>query len=82
MAYVADANAPQRWSRAWMVRELRRIADSLRRPTAEGIVLQQLHAEPGKVETGLTVLADGSDWNPGSGQGVYTYYNSQWNKLG
>ncbi len=30
-----------------------------------------LHAEPARVRAGLMVLADGSDWNPGSGEGVY-----------
>lgn len=44
--------------------------------------LEELHAVPSKLFTGLTVLADGTDWNPGSGQGVYTYYNGGWNKLG
>lgn len=44
--------------------------------------LDELHVEPGKVFTGLTVLADGTDWNPGSGQGVYTYYAAAWHKLG
>lgn len=43
---------------------------------------EELHAAPTKVYDGLTVFADGTDWNPGSGQGVYTYYNSAWNKLG
>lgn len=41
-----------------------------------------LHVEPTKVREGLTVGADGTDWNPGSGQGVYTYYNGAWHKLG
>lgn len=41
-----------------------------------------LYSEPVKVFDGLTVLADGTHWNPGSGQGVYTYYGSAWHKLG
>jgi hypothetical protein len=40
-----------------------------------------LHVEPDKIEDGLTVRADGTDWNPGSGEGLYMYYNSTWNKL-
>jgi len=39
------------------------------------------HAAPDRVWDGRAVLADGSDWNPGSGEGVYVYYNSTWNKL-
>ena len=41
-----------------------------------------LHKEPDKLQEGLTVLADGTDWNPGSGAGVYTYYGAAWHKLG
>ena len=41
-----------------------------------------LHVEPSKVRDGLTVGADGTDWNPGSGEGVYTYYAGSWHKLG
>ena len=44
--------------------------------------LQELHEEPRKIKTGMTVLADGTDWNPGAGAGVYTYYGGAWNRLG
>lgn len=44
--------------------------------------MQELHESPKKLKTGMTVLADGTDWNPGSGQGVYTYYGGAWHKLG
>ena len=44
--------------------------------------IEFLHVEPVKPFEGLTVGADGSDWDPGLGQGIYTYYGSAWNKLG
>lgn len=44
--------------------------------------IEFLNVEPTKPYEGLTVGADGTNWNPGGGQGVYTYYNSTWNKLG
>ncbi len=44
--------------------------------------IEWLHVEPTKVRTGLTVGADGTDWDPGSGEGVYTYYAGSWHKLG
>lgn len=44
--------------------------------------LDWLHVAPSKVRQGLTVGADGTDWNPGSGEGVYTYYTGAWHKLG
>jgi hypothetical protein len=40
------------------------------------------HVAPLKPRDGDIRLADGTDWNPGSGQGVYCYYNSTWNFLG
>lgn len=46
------------------------------------IELEELHAVPDKLRTGITVLADGTDWDPGSGAGVYTYYGGAWHKLG
>jgi hypothetical protein len=46
------------------------------------IRLKELHNEPVKLFTGLTVMADGTDWNPGSGQGIYSYYGAAWHKLG
>ena len=42
----------------------------------------ELHAEPSKPRGGLVVFADGTDWNPGSGQGFYAYYASAWHFLG
>jgi hypothetical protein len=33
--------------------------------------LQILHAQPTRVFKGMVVYADGTDWNPGSGEGIY-----------
>lgn len=44
--------------------------------------LEELHVAPLRPRTGMIVLADGSDWDPGSGQGFYGYYGGAWNKLG
>jgi hypothetical protein len=35
------------------------------------LVLQVLHAAPDKFLPGMVVYADGSDWDPGSGEGLY-----------
>lgn len=35
------------------------------------LLLQYLHAEPAKMRAGMIVLADGTDWDPGSGAGLY-----------
>lgn len=46
------------------------------------LVLAELSIEPKKVFVGMVVLADGTNWNPGAGQGVYAYYAAAWHKLG
>lgn len=36
---------------------------------------------PNKPYEGMTRLADGTYWNPGSGKGVYVYFDGTWNKV-
>jgi len=64
----------------YLINELRRLGALL--VTAQENPLKELHAEPAKRFSGLIAFADGTDWNPGSGQGIYAYYNGTWNKLG
>ena len=35
-----------------------------------------LHVEPAKPRHGLLVYADGTDWDPGSGEGIYRFDSS------
>lgn len=37
---------------------------------------------PSKPRSGDVRYADGTAWNPGSGQGVYAYYGAAWHFLG
>jgi hypothetical protein len=37
---------------------------------------------PAKPRDGMLRRADGTLWNPGSGQGVYCFYNGAWRYLG
>lgn len=46
------------------------------------IHIEPLHVAPGKPRDGDIVLADGTDWDPGSGAGFYGRYGSAWVKLG
>lgn len=62
--------------------EFRRIADNFKRPDVEGVILAELNAVPAKVFEGLTVRADGTNWNPGAGRGVYCYQGGAWTFLG
>lgn len=43
--------------------------------------LKARHAEPARYFDGMVVYADGSSWDPGSGEGFYAYYNGGWNKF-
>lgn len=45
------------------------------------IKLKVLNVEPRKPRKGLIVYADGTNWNPGSGEGIYVY-KSAWVLLG
>lgn len=40
------------------------------------------NAEPDKPFQGQLVLADGTNWDPGSGQGFYGYDGATWRFLG
>ena len=54
----------------------------LRDIATNALVLTKLTVAPVTPYNGMIVYADGTSWNPGSGEGYYGYYNSTWNKLG
>lgn len=64
----------------WISSELAAIASSFFDLDMVQLVTQNV--APSKPRTGMTLLADGTHWNPGSGAGVYTYYGAAWHKLG
>ena len=48
------------------------------------IYLEKQTSEPisSVVRDGMIVYADGTSWDPGSGEGIYAYYGAAWNFLG
>lgn len=46
--------------------------------------LEVLHVEPPRIWAGMLVMADGTDWNPGSGEGLYrrNVANNAWVFIG
>ena len=44
------------------------------------LVVPELHAEPKAIE-GLVVYADGTDWDPGAGVGLYRFGGGVWVKI-
>lgn len=71
---------PEEYSAGVLSQEFERVEQALQNPDV--FTLTELFVEPAKPRTGMTVLADGIEWDPGSGQGVYTYYAGAWHKLG
>lgn len=65
----------------WVFGELSRIAGLLD-ALEQGEFLDIHTAAPSKPQERQIVFADGTNWNPGSGTGVYCYYNSSWHFLG
>jgi hypothetical protein len=65
----------------WLVNELRKLQEALNGPV-DGHVYRTLYAEPKRLIEGLTVKADGTSWDPGSGAGIYTYRAGAWVLLG
>ena len=43
--------------------------------------LEETFAEPEKPRKGQLEYADGTDWNPGGGVGIYFFNGSSWTKL-
>ena len=63
--------------------EIARVINMLIDGYATKKILNQWTAQPPsefRVD-GTLVYADGTSWDPGSGEGFYAYYNSTWNKL-
>ena len=66
---------------AYLYMELRDVASSLQ-AIGQGVFLVRLFAAPVKPVPGQLVFADGTTWNPGSGQGLYIYYGGAWHFAG
>jgi hypothetical protein len=62
----------------FLLEELQRIAATLR--TLQDFDV--LTVPPEKPRRGLVVYADGTSWNPGSGEGVYRFNGTIWVFLG
>ena len=65
--------------RGYLSDELRRIGDAA--AVASNVTLTTRAAEPERLEDGQLVYADGSNWDPGDGEGVYARVNGAWQSL-
>lgn len=60
--------------------ELLQISNILRM-VEEGHYMPVLHNAPRRPREGMLAIADGTDWDPGAGKGLYEYRNGAWAKL-
>ncbi len=64
----------------YVYQELQNIARSRTEPDAF-LTLQVQHEAPrvpSDTRIAMLAIADGTDWNPGSGAGLYRYQNGSW----
>ncbi len=64
----------------YVFEELGLVEQALAEP--DGHRYTKLYVEPQRPRDGDVVYADGTEWDPGSGEGLYIYYGAAWNKLG
>ena len=75
-AFAPAQTSPE--MRRFLDEELKRIAERI---NLTFLQLPILGEEPDKRENGVIIYADGTSWNPGSGEGFYGYENGAWVKL-
>lgn len=64
----------------YISRELGRISGEFQL-AEEGGAIPIRYREPAKPREGMLAIADGTEWNPGSGKGLYEYRSGAWAKL-
>tara|TARA_R110002020_G_scaffold3587_1_gene15998 strand:+ start:2774 stop:3052 length:279 start_codon:yes stop_codon:yes gene_type:complete len=63
----------------FVIRELNKLGDIIY--NVAQLRLEQTNVEPEKPRDGDIRYADGTNWNPGSGVGIYAYIGAAWTKL-
>lgn len=74
----SDLNDPLKLQ-AFLDREFKNISKAM--DSAQTVSLDPQFVLPSKPEEGVIYYADGTSWNPGSGEGYYGYKNGIWVKL-
>lgn len=82
MAYVPNERASietVEQLREYLRDELRAVARELSETTT--LELRTVFREPERPREGMIVSADGTEWDPGAGAGIYAYVGGTWTKL-
>lgn len=77
----AARNTPQKYDSSFYQEELQRIALVFEYLEIPVIRLTPNNTAPTRAFEGDIRLADGTNWNPGSGAGIYAYISGAWTKL-
>lgn len=72
---------PEEFDRSAIEEEFRRIAQVLDYLILKGARFEPQAVAPERPQEGDLSFADGTNWNPGSGAGLYEYRGGTWNKL-
>jgi len=74
-------NPPREYDPIWIEQELQRISAALEYLEVPRVRITESNVVPDRPRKGDIARADGTNWNPGSGAGVYEYNGSTWTKL-
>ena len=61
--------------------ENRKLANALSNPVFENITLVVVNSAPSKPRQGVLYYADGDNWNPGDGAGIYLFDGTNYNRI-
>lgn len=75
-----NASAEVKFLAQYIADELRQVSAAAHTPV-DVVRLNVLHVAPAKPQATDLARADGTDWDPGAGRGVYEYDGAAWNKL-
>lgn len=80
---VAEVRLPRNLQTAWNVDQLNSVITQLWQEfhALHDSLVTVLYTEPIRLYEGLFAFADGTEWDPGSGRGLYQYVSGVWEKL-
>lgn len=82
MADIYTPNLPpSQYDAAWLYQELNRLAAFVQEMEVPLVKITPSAVAPVKPREGMVANADGTNWNPGGGAGLYQYLAGAWVKL-
>ena len=74
-------NTPLEYDSVYFTTELQRISNAIRELESPVVILSPQAVAPERTKEGMVMNADGTNWNPGAGAGLYEFTGGAWNKL-